>query len=369
MSCLTCHSPHQQAIASEPWVPDIIPQQTTEGYKTFLLHEANTAGQLCARCHDTSTGFSTSTMHRQRAFENRDYAGSESCKACHANIYEQWKISPHARMTRKLTKVENHAGIPVEELGFSREKIAWVLGSHYVHRFVAKASGTLVVLPKIWDRHKKEWLPVHDYGWKTRYWLKQCAGCHTTGFSSENDSFAEAGVGCESCHGPALNHTRTGSTEFITSLKSLSPERHEMVCESCHTSGLDNTGDYHFPVGYRPGDDLTEYFSGLTPKPGQSPENFHGDESYEDRRRQWNFLKDRFLLASGLTCDYCQNFREFKTKNNSEFMSHDEYCLTCHTDRHDHPEESPGTNCTVCHQPTRTASGTLSIHDHKFIFE
>ena len=98
-------------------------------------------------------------------------------------------------------------------------------------------------------------------------------------------------------------------------------------------------------------------------------ENFTGDETYEDRRRQWEFLQTRLFLASGLTCDYCQNFRNVKTPDAAEFLTHNQYCLTCHTDMHDHPEESPGTNCNVCHQPTRHLNGNLSIHDHRYKFE
>ena len=369
MSCLTCHSPHAAPVASQPWAPLAISPSSNDNFSTYLLNHPNNEGQLCAKCHPAGTDVFQGSMHSPKAFDNRNYAGSESCKECHLDIYDQWKISPHARMTRRFRNIDNQKEIPVEELGVPREKIAWVLGSHYVHRFVAEASGTLVVLPKIWDLNKKEWLPVNDYGWRSRYWLKQCAGCHTTGFSAENDSFAEAGVGCEACHGPGLNHIRTRSPEYITSLKSMTPERQEMICTSCHTSGIDNSGQYNFPVGYRPGDNLMDFFSGLTPKPGQSPENFHGDETYEDRKRQWEFLKSRFFLATGLTCDYCQNFRDIKTENNSQYLTQDQYCLTCHADQKDHPPESPGTNCIVCHQPTRHLNGHLSVHDHRFKFE
>jgi hypothetical protein len=245
-----------------------------------------------------------------------------------------------------------------------------------VHRFVAEASGTLVVLPRIFDRHEKKWLTIKDYGWHKRYWLKQCAGCHTTGFQAGSDTFIEPGVGCESCHGPALNHVRTGAKEFVVNPAKLDPDRREMVCESCHTSGVDNTGEYCFPIGYRPGEDLTKYFAGLTPKPGQDSTTFLGDETYADRRRQWDFLKSRLFLAKGLTCDYCQNFRNYKTNPGSDYLTHDQYCLTCHTDRENHPAASPGstvipgTNCTSCHAPMVTKSGeAFSIHDHKFCFE
>ncbi len=369
MSCLTCHSPHNPPLASEPWAPLSL-STTKEGqFKTYMLNHKNDKGQLCRKCHLDDSTQSRASMHRPRAFSNREYAGSQSCKTCHTAIFNQWEKSSHAKMTRTLQEVEKTSQIPVEQLEWPREKILYVLGSHYVQRFVAQASGTLVVLPKIWDISKKEWLPIKDYGWKNRQWLKQCAGCHTTGFSSENDSFSELGVACESCHGPGLNHSRTGSKSFITSLKNLSPDRREMVCESCHTSGLDNSGQYHFPVGYKPGDDLTKFYSGLTPKPGQDPTNFSGDETYEDRRRQWDFLKSRLFLAQGLTCDYCQNFRDFSSESNSEFMSVDEYCMTCHSDKKNHPEESPEKNCISCHAPTLNSSGTMSIHDHKFYFK
>lgn len=369
MSCLTCHSPHAAPVASQPWAPLAISPANKEGFSTFLLNSPNPQGELCNKCHAQSSDVFQGSMHSPKAYDNRNYAGSESCKACHLDIYEQWKISPHARMTRKFRHIEDNDEIPIEQLGVPREKIAWVLGSHYVHRFVAEASGTLIVLPKIWDTQKKEWLPVNDYGWRSRYWLKQCAGCHTTGFSAENDSFAEAGVGCESCHGPGVNHIRTGSPDYIMSIKKLPAERQEMICTSCHTSGIDNTGQYNFPVGYRPGDDLTKFFSGLTPKPGQTQENFTGDETYADRKAQWDFLQSRLFLASGLTCDYCQNFRSVTTENNAMFLSHDQYCLTCHADKITHPDESPGTNCTVCHQPPRHLTGKLSVHDHRFAFE
>ncbi len=368
MSCITCHSPHAAALASEPWAPLAISPAIKDDFSTFLLNHPNNEGQLCAKCHAPGSEVFSGSLHSPKAFDNRNFAGSEACKACHLDIYDEWKLTPHARMTRRFRHVENQAEIPVEELGVPREKIAWVLGSHYVHRFVAEASGTLVVLPKIWDVRGKKWLAVTDYGWRSRFWLKQCAGCHTTGFSAENDSFAEAGVGCEACHGPGINHVRTASPEYIMSIKNLTPERQEMICISCHTSGIDNSGQYHFPVGYRPGDDLTESFSGLTPKPGQTFENFSGDESYEDRKRQWEFLQSRLFLASGLTCDYCQNFRNVKTADSSPFLTHNQYCLTCHTDKLDHPEESPGTNCNVCHQPTRHLNGNLSIHDHRYKF-
>ncbi len=369
MTCLSCHNPHVARLATSSWVPDLVSKTENGKYKTFYLNMPNHKGELCQTCHIDKEYVFSAREAKRTIFENRGYAGSKSCKKCHLDIYRIWKKTPHAKMVREFKATNEIEKIPAEKLNWPIEKIKYTLGSHYVRRFVAKASGTLIVLPKIWDISKKHWLPVFDHGWKTRNWLKQCAGCHTTGFSVEDDSFIEAGIGCESCHGPALNHTRTGSKKYVINPARLTVKRKEMICMSCHTSGIDNTATYQFPVGYRPGSDLTKYYSGLTPKPGQSNKNFTGDESFTDRERQWQYLKDNQFLAQGLTCDYCQNFRNFKTKNNSKYMTKAEYCLTCHQDRKNHPPASPGANCSTCHMPTKNASGTLSIHDHKFTFQ
>lgn len=307
------------------------------------------------------------TLLEPRASDNADYVGSTRCADCHMDIYRQWSLTTHARMTRKPEMLGEDEFIPYEELGWPKEDIEWVLGSHYVNRFVVNATDSLIVLPKIWDRYEKDWLDVNDFNWRSRNWINQCAGCHTTGFSAETNSFTEPGIGCEACHGPGKTHVQTNKPEDIVSPRLLSEKRSEMICMSCHTSGVDKTRNYHFPVGYRPGKDLTEYFFGLVPKPGQTFENFYGDETFADRVRQWEHLKDRHFLASGLTCGYCQNFRDFLTEQ--EYMTHDQYCMTCHADQYDHPPQDPGNNCTACHQPLTDRTGRYSIHDHRFSYQ
>lgn len=299
-----------------------------------------------------------------------EYAGSAACSACHLEIYEAWKKTPHSRMTRTPEQVSYFEDIPAEGFEVDKSKIKFVLGTHNVHRFVGESSGTLVILPRIFAIADRKWLKTRDYGWKKRFWHQQCIGCHSTGYSPQTETYVELGIGCEGCHGPALNHVRTQSPEFVVNPAKLPDDRREMVCASCHTSGVDVSGEYSFPVGFKPGDDLTRFYFGLTPKPGQDPSNFLGDETFEDRLRQWEFLKSRLFLAKGLTCDYCQNFRDYKTSSGSDFVTHEEYCLTCHTDRTDHPRKNPGTGCIGCHIPLRNAAGKkYSIHDHKFCFE
>ena len=103
--------------------------------------------------------------------QRSEYAGSQACMECHNDIYEEWKLTPHARMMRKTSELDEKDVVPFKELGYPEDKIVSVLGSHYVHRFVAEASGSYVVLPKIWDIHQKKWLDSNDKNWTKRYCL------------------------------------------------------------------------------------------------------------------------------------------------------------------------------------------------------
>lgn len=399
IGCITCHGPHYSNVSSFPWsYKDVQDKSRTwpfsrnNVYKTYLLHQYNTNGELCYYCHAkgglnsklNSYNFDKHNYsgHFARNIIHTRYVGSITCGCCHYKVYETWKTTPHARMTRKISEVEDLEYVNLEEQNYDKNKIEWVLGSHYVYRFVARATDTFVVLPKIWDRTNKKWLNVYDYEWHRRDWFTQCAGCHTTGYNIEEKSFVEPGISCESCHGPGYYHVVTGYKELIINPSKLDDLRKEMICMSCHTSGVDASGKYQFPVGYLPGDDLSKYYFGLTPKPGQDSKNFYGDETIEDRLRQWNFIKSRQLLAVGLTCDYCQNFRDIKKGNNINrkkdlYLSVNDFCQICHVDISlDHMSKHvtkklviQNTKCLDCHIPKTSSKGEISIHDHKFIFD
>jgi hypothetical protein len=74
-----------------------------------------------------------------------DFAGSETCGACHEELYQFWMTGPHAR---------------------------------------AMAS------------------PIFEHDWNSSHHAEACLRCHTTGFDAETGKYAEGAVGCEVCHGP-----------------------------------------------------------------------------------------------------------------------------------------------------------------------
>lgn len=67
--------------------------------------------------------------------------------------------------------------------------------------------------------------------------VKTCYGCHTTGygepggFQDENTTPDMANAGCEVCHGPGGNHVESEDADDIIGTGKLSKDR----CEKCHS--------------------------------------------------------------------------------------------------------------------------------------
>lgn len=72
-----------------------------------------------------------------------------------------------------------------------------------------------------------------------------CLQCHATGVQAiagtqngyQKSPWVEAGVGCESCHGPGARHVASGKKADIVNPASLDAKRRDSVCAQCHLSG------------------------------------------------------------------------------------------------------------------------------------
>ncbi|GAB4230519.1 MAG: hypothetical protein OHK0028_04990 [Deltaproteobacteria bacterium] len=384
MTCVTCHAPHSRPIASERYVGRTLGAKLRDTafpllpgrFRTYFLRVPNTRGELCERCH--SPGAIASRRSPGRGTDPAEYAGSRACAGCHPREYEEWSRSPHARMVRSpgtnrgavLAKFEGSSPFPPSE-------IAYVLGSRSAQRFVSRKGNDLVVRTPIWIVRSGKW--NLDY-WREQDWRKSCAGCHVTGYDPDAAAFVEEGIGCESCHGPGHAHAASGRRDGILHPGKIPGPRREMICEACHTTGHDATGEYRFPVGYRPGADLSRYFFGMVPKPGQDDSTFRGDGTAADRHAQFRFWSSRMLVAEGETCDLCKNFRDGPGGSPSSAepkkMTASEFCISCHGGgalpaplRHGESNVVRSRKCLSCHPVRRARSGVPSVHDHKFLPE
>lgn len=380
MTCITCHAPHSSPYSDRQFagrslfekIRDTAFPYVPGRFRTYFLRIPSPSGEVCESCHALQSLLDGKT--EATAVDPAEYAGAAACGGCHARRYSQWKKTPHARMLRSPRKDPSAVVARFNDSNpFPSSEIAYVVGSRNVQRFVSRKGDALVVRTPIWLIRGKRWNLSY---WRESDWMKSCAGCHTTGFNPSLGQYASAGITCEACHGPGRAHARSGNPSDIVHPGKIAESRRAMICLSCHTTGHDRTGEYRFPVGYLPGEDLGRYYGGLTPKPGQDDTTFKGDGSFADRYAQYLFWRSRMLIVEGETCDLCKNFRVSQAETRSggpRTMSAQEFCLSCHdgtvqaVPRHHQGIFAKRAPCLSCHPAERAPGGEPSIHDHKYI--
>lgn len=172
--------------------------------------------------------------------------------------------------------------------------------------------------------------PPHEVlagaGWRGVDAAESCLGCHSTGYSVTRRAIAEAGVGCEACHGPGGRHvdSAVGKCETVNPIK-LDLDRANMVCGQCHSQGTDKTGKYPFPVKsangalepFAPGDDLAVHF--IDAKPLRNGQGW-----------EYSLLTGAAERYANQRCTDCHDAHN---KPGTAAMLKDptsELCLTCH---------------------------------------
>ncbi len=382
ITCATCHDPHAAHEADRPFVPQTFRERVRsllrrgERFPTRFLRRPNAAGELCVACHPGGIVSAEGEQLRSGEQGFPDYVGSEACKVCHEVIWEQWRRTLHATNYRDAKQDPAAVrGVFTGDEPFPKEQVLRTVGEHWTQRYLVQGKKELMVIPDTWSLQAGAWLKEGSFN---RPWLKYCAGCHVTALNPFDGNSLEMGTGCEGCHGPGRRHAESTDQTEIINPAVLVESRRDMICEACHTAGHDRSGHFRYPVGYRPGEDLMRYYRGLVPKPGQDVSNYKGDNSYEDRHRQFLFWVSRVNILVGVTCDVCSADRraatEMEGKDPEYRLTADEMCGTCHREikknqraHADHAPEVAG--CIDCHVPLLNETRTrYSIHDHKYQF-
>jgi hypothetical protein len=243
------------------------------------------------------------------------FAGSETCKKCHERTYLEWKTSLHSRMMRDV-KVEPLSNIgdfrtPDDVLTFTKEDVAYTLGSQWKQQYLKKEGDDLIVLPAQYNVFTGEWKPYYPDEPAKRAWFNECAGCHATGVDPEKKTFVEMGIACEACHGPGSNHVEAiPGYEIPTIIQAsrLTPALAAQICGSCHTGGRDKTGKYAFPAEYqlyKGVGNIRLYFNELTPE--NAPEYFWPSGESRHSNQQYLDWKQSEHAKVGVTCITCHS--------------------------------------------------------------
>jgi hypothetical protein len=265
-----------------------------------------------------------------------------------------------------------------------------VLGGKNVCYFLTPLDrGLLQVLPVAYDMNRKEWFSTsgsavrhfagvddEELDWTDRAYTfnTSCFSCHVsqlaTNYEPATDSYrtvwAEPGVSCETCHGPAGEHVKafeglapgvTPRDWKIVSVKTLSREQRSDLCASCHAKASP------LWTAFRPGDRFFDHFDLTTL---ESPD-YHPDGRDLGENYTFTSWRQSPCVKSGrIDCVHCHTSSgryRFKDRPNDA-------CLPCHEERvkdaaaHTrHPGDGPGTRCTDCHMPM-TEFARMRRSDH-----
>ena len=348
------------------------------------------------------------------------YAGSESCRKCHASAFEKWHASNHGRAERLVKKEEDHPSFTPKKtlthgkdtsetfvdadglakiltLGLDKKRHAFpvvrVIGNDPLRQFLIPApGGRLQTCDVTLDPAKNEWFDVYgdqderapgDWGHWTGQgmnWNAMCAACHNTRLrknyepktNSYHTTMAEMSVGCEACHGPMKAHVEWQEKPPINQKKDptlTKPSRDQVMetCAACHSRRAELTGDLI------PGTAFHDHFS-LTVT--DETDTFYPDGQIHGENYEFtSFLSSRMQHA-GVRCADCHD-----PHTNQLIAVGNQLCMNCHaggrsdfptapviepTAHSHHGADSTGNQCISCHMPVTTYMQRDPRHDHSF---
>jgi len=353
------------------------------------------------------------------------YAGSKSCIECHQKFYQLWSTSRHGLAMQPYTQEFARANLTPQKkdvtIGKYRYRAdigpqaGWVLetdpkgkqkkypilhalGGKNVYYFLTPLErGRLQTLPVAYDVHSKQWFdtaasgvrhfgsgqpeePVHWKEWPYTF-NTACFNCHVSQLSTNYDpktdtyrtTWAEAGINCETCHGPSKEHNQVMEATpkgklppdlKIISVKKFTHEQNNAACGSCHAKVSPLT------TIFPPGERFFDHFDLVTLE--------HPDYYPDGRDLGENYTYTTWLLSpcvklGQLDCIMCHT-SSGRYRFNEEAKAN-EACLPCHAERVSkatehihHPPDKPGvpTKCITCHMPM-TAFARMDRSDHSMM--
>jgi hypothetical protein len=303
-----------------------------------------------------------------------DYIGADKCGLCHGAKYDSFQETWHARILRPANEetVLGDFTSTDPDLTFALDKVAYVVGGQFSQRYLTEVDGVLYVLPAQWNVASSEWVPYHREGWQERPYSRYCAGCHTTGFDAQTETWSEAGVQCEACHGPGSEHVAlAGDRTQIINPALLDFQGQTEVCGQCHSRGTDPTGVHEFPVDYQPGGPLSLDDAFIA---AADEEYFWPDGSSRAHHQEYLDWQKSPHVA-GVGCIFCHvSHSHGETAHQTRWVGNHR-CLICHEENRDLKAHVPYMQaqtafCTDCHMPTlakaETAEYNFDIHSHTF---
>ena len=352
--------------------------------------------------------------------EQGEYVGSSDCRRCHERFYELWSTSHHGLAMRAfsgtLAKTLSPMKAPLQvgkakffvELsdrgGRLRETrpdgtektrpILHAMGGKNVYFFlVPLEGGRLQVAPLAYNVHTKTWYDatasmIRHFNdgrvdapleWTDRMltFNAACHDCHVSqlrnSYDPTNDAYVttwkEAGINCETCHGPAEAHIRAAEEaeakgekparlELIRFHDDLTAAQRDDVCSPCHAkmSPLDRN--------FVPGERFFDHYDLIS---YENPDFFADGRDLGENYTLTGWMANPCARSGQLECIHCHTSSgRFRFKNDPN-----QACLPCHEKRvkhivaHSRHPAKAGLTCISCHMPM-TAQAYMRRSDHSF---
>jgi predicted CXXCH cytochrome family protein len=325
------------------------------------------------------------------------YVGSETCKTCHLEHHDSWKMTLHSRMMQDarqnidaivaelnpeviradLAEIKG-LKVPPEQIYIPKpEEVLYTIGSQWKQRYLIERNGMLVIAPVQYNTDTGRWVNYNEDTWEKRSWILECGGCHATGVNLDKGNFVETSVGCEACHGPGSHHVALPKTavfekrQTIVNPAKLTSGVATQICGSCHNRGKATKHEKaSWPVGYLPGRALETYFKS-TSFAGGDASHLYGNEFSKAHHQQYIDWKQSKHFVEGVNCTSCHYVHQlgiqatrFQTRESGS-----QQCLSCHrtiNNNQAHAIHSFG-NCVGCHMPRVVKSAESGdLHSHVF---
>lgn len=286
--------------------------------------------------------------------------GSAGCAGCHAEAVAAWQGSQHALAQRGPEALDG----PPPEVDGQALAVRGVLGVTPLVQYLVDAPtvpGALQVAPEALDPRDGTWFRPFPgarpgtWGHWTgggMTWNRSCASCHTTDFRKGFDgtgytsTWAEAGVGCASCHGGLEGHPAEGTRPTTT--------HGTEGCAPCHARRAELTD------GYVVGAPFLDHF---LPQAIDGV-HFHADGQAREEVFEWGGFVASRMHAVGVRCVDCHDPHDGTTRREG-----DPLCRGCHDGLGTAPHDlhAAPLACVDCHMPEGVFMGRDRRRDHRFL--
>jgi hypothetical protein len=327
------------------------------------------------------------------------FVGSDTCKMCHLEHYDSWKMTQHSRMLQDAKANQDAIIVPIEEkriredLGKLSDKlkvpadqiyvpkideILYTIGSQWKQRYLVKKDGTLFISPIQYNADSHRWVNYEEKDWDKRPWLLKCGGCHATGADLEKNTFKEPGVACEACHGAGSWHAALPKTAVFEKRQTIiNPAKLTMgvavqICGSCHNRGHSTeVKGGGWPVGYSPGKALEAFYKS-TSFEGGDVKHVYANEFSKGHHQQYIDWSQSKHAMEGVTCTSCHYVHQIGVPptRSQTLAAGSKQCFSCHTMVNNNLAHSIHSfaNCVGCHMPRIAKSAESGdIHSHVFV--